>query len=125
MATKVQGLDQRSEKISDVEVQINLLNEKAQRVGENAKQLKNRARARNVKYTIFLVINSVAAMCLLAFLIHTLTKKSLSPNTLDSSTTSTLSSTTTKIRITTESDKSSVTWNPDLMPPDFDLKIYN
>ena len=90
MATKVQGLDQRSEKISDLEVQINLLNEKTQRVGENAKQLKNQARARNVKYTIFLVITSVAAMGLLAFLIHSLTKKSLSPNTLDSSTTSTI-----------------------------------
>ena len=90
MATKVQGLDQRNEKISDLEVQINLLNEKTQRVGENAKQLKNQARARNVKYTIFLVITSVAAMGLLALLIHNLTKKSLSPNTLDSSTTSTI-----------------------------------
>ena len=117
MATKVQGLDQRSEKISDLEVQTNLLKEKAQREGENAKQLKNQARARNVKYRIFLVIISVAAMGLLALLIHSLTKKSLSPNTLDSSTKSTFSSTTTKIRITTESDKSIVTWNPDLIPP--------
>ena len=62
MATKVQGLDQRSEKISDLEVQVNLLNEKAhqrsekifdvevqmklltekaERDGENAKQLEN------------------------------------------------------------------------------------
>ena len=79
MATKVQGLEQRSEKISDMEVQINLLNEKAQRLGENAKQLKNQARARNIKYTIFLVIISVAAMGLLALLIHSLTKNSLSP----------------------------------------------
>jgi hypothetical protein len=116
MATKVQGLDQRSEKISDVEVQINLLNEKAQRVGENAKQLKNQARARNVKYKVFLVIISVAAMGLFAYLIHKLTKKSLSPDTLESSMSSTF--TTTKIRITTESDKSIVTWNPDLIPPD-------
>ena len=95
MATKVQGLDQRnekisdleeqanlltkkahqrSEKISDVEVQMKLLTEKAQREEENAKQLKNQARARNVKYKIFLVIISVAAMGLLAFLIHNLTK---------------------------------------------------
>ena len=79
--------------------------------------MKNQARARNVKYKIFLVIISVAAMGLLALLIHSLTKKSLSQNTLDSSTTSTLRSTTTKIRITTESDKSIVTWNPDLIPP--------
>ena len=90
MVTKVQGLGQRSEKISDVEVQINLLTEKNQRFGENAKELKNQARARNVKYTIFLVIISVAAMGLLAFLIHILTKKRLPPNKLESSMTSTL-----------------------------------
>ena len=137
MATKVQGLDQRNEKISDLEVQLNLLNEKAhqrgekisdvevkiklltekaQREGENAKQLENQARARNVKYKVFLVIISVAAMGLFVYLIHKLTKKSLSPDTLDSSMSSTF--TATKIRITTESDKSIVTWNPDLIPPD-------
>ena len=118
MATKVQGLDQRNEKISDLEAKTNLLTEEAQRFEENAKQLKNQAKARNDKYTIFLVITFVAALGLLALLIHRLTKKSLSPNTLDSSTTLTLSSTTTKIRITTESDKSIVTWNPDLIPSD-------
>ena len=93
MATKVQGLDQRNEKISDLEVQLNLLNEKAhqrgekisdvevkiklltekaQKEGENAKQLENQARARNVKYKILLVIISVTAMGLLALLIHRL-----------------------------------------------------
>lgn len=104
MATKVQGLDQRNEKISDLEVKTNLLTEEAQRFEENAKQLKNQAKARNDKYTIFLAITFVAALGLLALLIHSLTKKSLSPNTLDSSTTSTLGSTKTKIRNTTESD---------------------
>ena len=110
MATKVQGLDQRNEKISDLEVKTNLLTEEAQRFEENAKQLKNQAKARNDKYTIFLAITFVALLGLLALLIHSLTKKSLSPNTLDSSMTS--------IIITTESDKSIVTWNPDLIPSD-------
>ena len=113
MATKVQGLDQRNEKISDLEVKTNLLTEEAQRFEENAKQLKNQAKARNDKYTIFLVITFVVALGLLALLIHSLTRKSLSPNIVDSSTISTLSSTTTKIRITTESDKSIVNWKPD------------
>ena len=118
MATKVQGLDQRNEKISDLEVKTNLLTEEAQRFEENAKQLKNQAKARNDKYTIFLVITFVAALGLLALLIHSLTKKSLSANTMESPMTSTVSSTTMKISITIESDQSIVTWNPDLIPPD-------
>ena len=115
MATKVQGLDQRNEKISDLEVKTNLLTEEAQRFEENAKQLKNQAKARNDKYTIFLVITFVAALGLLALLIHSLTKKSLSPNTLDSAT---VRSTKMKIRVTTESDKSIGTWNSDLIQSD-------
>ena len=74
MLKNVQRLDQRNEAISDIEVQADLLIEETKSFAENAKKLKEQAKARNFKYTIFLVITSVAALGLLAFLIHTLTK---------------------------------------------------
>ena len=74
MLKNVQRLDQRNEAISDIEVQADLLTEETKSFAENAKKLKEQAKARNFKYTIFLVVTSVAALGLLAFLIHTLTK---------------------------------------------------
>ena len=74
MLKNVQRLDQRNEIISDIEVQADLLTEETKSFAENAKKLKEQAKARNFKYTIFLVVTSVAALGLLAFLIHTLTK---------------------------------------------------
>ena len=74
MLKNVQRLDQRNEIISDIEVQADFLTEETKSFTENAKKLKDQAKARNFKYTIFLVITSVAAVGLLAFLIHTLTK---------------------------------------------------
>ena len=52
----VQRLDQRNEAITDIEVQADLLTEETKSFAENAKKLKEQARARNFKYTIFLVI---------------------------------------------------------------------
>ena len=74
MLKNVQRLDQRNEIISDIEAQADLLIDETKSFAENAKKLKEQARARNFKYTIFLVITSVAALSLLAFLIYTLTK---------------------------------------------------
>ena len=74
MLKNVQRLDQRNEAISDIETQADLLTEETKSFAENAKKLKEQAKARNFKYTIFLVVTSVAALGLLAFLIHTLTK---------------------------------------------------
>ena len=74
MLKNVQQLDQRNEILSDIEVQADLLTEETKSFTENEKKLEEQARARNFKYTIFLVVTSVAALGLLAFLIHTLTK---------------------------------------------------
>ena len=74
MLKNVQRLDQRNEAISDIETQADLLTEETKSFAENAKKLKEQAKARNFKYTIFLVVTSVAALGLLAFLIHTLIK---------------------------------------------------
>ena len=74
MLKNVQRLDQRNEKISDIEAQADILTEETKIYYENSKKLREEAKARNLKYTIFLVITSVTVVGLLVFLIHTLTK---------------------------------------------------
>ena len=74
MLNNVQRLDQRGENISVLDKQASFLTEETKKFTENTKKLKEQAKARNFKYTIFLIITSLAAIGLLAFLIHTLTK---------------------------------------------------
>ena len=63
MLKSVQRLDQRNEIISDIEAQADLLTEETKSFAENAKKLKEQARARNFKYTRYIPCHYLCRSC--------------------------------------------------------------